>query len=119
MRHHVAGRKLNRPTSHRMLMLRTLVTDFIRHESIRTTDSKAKEVRRMAEKVITLGKKGDLPARRKAISILKDEKITKKSYKQLYINQKNIIQELEKQLGQKNNELDKALELCDQNTQKK
>ena len=58
MRHQIAGRKLGRPTAHRMLMLRSMVTDFIRHETVRTTDSKAKEVRRMAEKVITLGKKG-------------------------------------------------------------
>ena len=56
MRHQIAGRKLGRSTAHRMLMLRSMVTDFIRHETVRTTDSKAKEVRRMAEKVITLGK---------------------------------------------------------------
>ena len=55
MRHQISGRKLGRPTAHRMLMLRTMVTDLIRHESVRTTDAKAKEVRRLAEKVITMG----------------------------------------------------------------
>ena len=58
MRHHISGRKLSRPTAHRLLMLRNMTTDLIRHESVKTTDAKAKEVRRMTEKVITLGKKG-------------------------------------------------------------
>ena len=80
MRHHISGRKLNRPTAHRMLMLRTLVTDFLRHESIRTTDSKAKEVRRMAEKIITLGKKGTLHHRRQASALLTDEHVVKKVF---------------------------------------
>ena len=83
LRHHISGRKLNRPTAHRMLMLRTMVTDFIRHESIKTTDSKAKEVRRMAEKIITLGKKGTLHHRRQASALLTDEYVVKKVFEVL------------------------------------
>jgi large subunit ribosomal protein L17 len=83
MRHHIAGRKLNRPTAHRNLMLRTMVTDFIRHETVQTTQSKAKEVRKMAEKVITLGKKGTLHHRRQAAALLTDEKIVKKLFDDL------------------------------------
>ena len=78
MRHHVSGRKLNRPTAHRKLMLRTMVTDFIRHETVQTTQSKAKEVRKMAEKVITLGKKGSLHHRRKVAALLTDQDMVKK-----------------------------------------
>jgi large subunit ribosomal protein L17 len=78
MRHQLSGRKLNRPTGHRLLMLRTMVTDFIRHEKMNTTDSKAKEVRKMAEKVITLGKKGSLHHRRQVAALLTDQSIVKK-----------------------------------------
>ena len=60
MRHRMGGRKLGRPTAHRMLMLRGMATDFLKHERIETTDIKAKEVRKLAEKVVTLGKKGGL-----------------------------------------------------------
>ena len=83
MRHHISGRKLNRPTAHRMLMLRTLVTDFLRPASIRTRHSKAKEVRRMAEKIITLGKKGTLHHRRQASALLTDEHVVKKVFDDL------------------------------------
>ena len=64
MRHQLSGRKLGRPTGHRLLMLRTMATDLLRNERMETTDSKAKEVRKMAEKIITLGKKGSLHHRR-------------------------------------------------------
>lgn len=70
MRHRLSGRKLNRPTAHRMLMLRGLVTDLLRHESIRTTEAKAREVRRLTEKIITHGKKGTLHHRRQAAAFL-------------------------------------------------
>ena len=60
MRHRISGRSLSRPTGHRRALLRNMVTDLIKHESIRTTDAKAREVRRIAEKVITYGKKGTL-----------------------------------------------------------
>ena len=83
MRHHISGRKLGRPTAHRLLMLRNMTTDLIRHESVRTTDAKAKEVRRMTEKVITLGKKGDLHHRRQALAILTDEVVVNKVFEEL------------------------------------
>ena len=83
MRHKISGRKLGRPTAHRMLMLRTMVTDLIRHESIQTTEAKAKEVRRMAEKVITCGKKGTLHERRQASALLTDKSIVKKVFDEL------------------------------------
>ena len=83
MRHQISGRKLGRPTAHRMLMLRTMVTDLIRHESVRTTDAKAKEVRRLAEKVITMGKKGTIHDRRLAAALLTDSLIVKKTFDEL------------------------------------
>ena len=78
MKHRLSGRKLGRPTAHRNLMLRNMVTDFLRHEKMNTTDSKAKEVRKMAEKVITLGKKGSLHHRRKVAALLTDQDMVKK-----------------------------------------
>lgn len=83
MRHHISGRKLSRPTAHRLLMLRSMTTDLIRHESVKTTDAKAKEVRRMTEKVITLGKKGNLHHRRQALAILTDETVVNKVFDEL------------------------------------
>ena len=83
MRHKISGRKLGRPTAHRISMLRTMVTDLIRHESIQTTEAKAKEVRRMAEKVITSGKKGTLHERRKASALLTDKSIVRKVFDEL------------------------------------
>ena len=83
MRHRVAGRKLSRPTYSRMAMLRTMVTDLLRHESLRTTDAKCREVRRMAEKVITHGKKGTLHHRRQALALLTDERVVRKLFDEL------------------------------------
>ena len=80
MRHRIAGRKLSRPTGHRMLMLRGLVTDLLRFESVQTTDAKAREMRRMAEKTITLGKKRTLHSRRKASAILTDKSVVSKLF---------------------------------------
>ncbi len=70
MRHRVAGRKLNRTSEHRLAMRRNLVASLFEHETVSTTLQKAKEVRSFAEKLITLAKKGDLAARRRAISML-------------------------------------------------
>ncbi|KAF9270313.1 mitochondrial ribosomal protein L17 [Marasmius fiardii PR-910] len=70
MKHGVAFRKLSRPTAHRMLMLRNLVTSLFEHEQIKTTLPKAREAARLAEKIITLGKKGDRAAQAKASSLL-------------------------------------------------
>ena len=83
MRHRLAGRKLNRPSGHRNLMLRGMVTDFIRNEKMRTTDSKAREVKRLAEKVITLGKKGGLHHRRRAAAYLTDKYVVRKVFDEL------------------------------------
>ena len=83
MRHKLSGRKLSRNAAHRMHMLRTLATDLIRHESIRTTDAKAREIRRMTEKVITHGKKGSLHNRRQALALLTDEAVVRKVFDEL------------------------------------
>ncbi len=83
MRHRLSGRKLGRPTAHRMSMLRTGVTDLLRHESVKTTEAKAKEIRRLAEKTITRGKKGDLHNRRMAAAFLTDESVVRKLFDEL------------------------------------
>ncbi len=83
MRHKIAGRKLSRPTAHRMSMLRTAVTDLLRHETLQTTDAKAREIRRMAEKVITRGKTDTLHSRRLAAAVLRDKKVLSKLFDEL------------------------------------
>lgn len=75
MRHGKAGKKLGRTTSHRNAMLRNLVTSLLRHERVVTTDTKAKLVRSVAEKMITLGKKGTLHARRQALAFIRDREV--------------------------------------------
>lgn len=70
-------RKLGRPTDHRMLMLRNLVTSLLRDGKIKTTITRAKETRKLAEKMITLGKRGDLHARRQAEAFILDKDVTK------------------------------------------
>lgn len=80
MRHNKAGRRLGRTTSHRVAMFRNMVTSFLSHEKITTTDAKAKELRSIAEKMITLGKKGDLHAMRQAASYIRDKKVVTKLF---------------------------------------
>ena len=75
MRHRVAGRKLSRTSEHRLAMRRNLVASLFEHETVSTTLQKAKEVKSFAEKLITLAKKGDLAARRRAISMLGNRNI--------------------------------------------
>ncbi|MBS1271916.1 MAG: 50S ribosomal protein L17 [Candidatus Marinimicrobia bacterium] len=70
MRHKKRGRKLGRTQSHRKAMLANMAASLFKHKQIRTTDAKAKEARSFAEKLITLGKKGDVQARRQALKIL-------------------------------------------------
>jgi len=70
MRHRVAGRRLGRTMEHRLAMRRNMVASLFQHETISTTIEKAKEVKPFAEKMITLAKKGTLPARRRAIAML-------------------------------------------------
>ena len=83
MRHNIAGRRLSRDSSHRQSMYRNLVTDLLKHEKIVTTEAKAKEVRGMAEKMITLGKKSGLHAYRQALTFITDTKITEKLFSDL------------------------------------
>ncbi len=83
MRHRVAGRKLSRKTSHRLALYRNQAADLLRYEKIVTTEAKAKEVRSLAEKLITLGKRGDLSARRQALSLLNNKKVVKKLFDEL------------------------------------
>ena len=80
MKHNITHRKLNRTTSHRKALLMNMSNALIKHEQITTTLPKAKELRPFVEKIITLGKVGDLQSRRKTISILQEEKNTKKIF---------------------------------------
>jgi large subunit ribosomal protein L17 len=80
MRHMNAHRRLRRETSHRLAMLRNLVTSLLEHERITTTDAKAKEVRPLAERIITYGKKGDLHARRMAMRTVRSKSVLKKVF---------------------------------------
>lgn len=76
-------RKLGRDSGHRKMMLRNLVTDLFREERITTTDTRAKEARRMAEKMITLGKKNDLDSRRRALAYMLDETVVTKLFDEI------------------------------------
>jgi len=80
MRHRKSGRKLNRSASHRWALMRNLITSLLRDEKIKTTDAKAKELRRWAERVITLGKQGSLHARRQALGIVQDKAVVRKLF---------------------------------------
>ena len=80
MRHGVSGRKLSRSTDHRLALLRNQVTDLLRYGKLNTTEPKAKEVRPLAEKMITLGKKGTLHARRQALAFITDENVVSKLF---------------------------------------
>jgi large subunit ribosomal protein L17 len=83
MRHSVAGRKLGGFTAHRKALYRNLVTDLLKYEKVTTTEAKAKEIRSLAEQMITLGKKGELHSRRQALSFILDEKVTNKVFTEL------------------------------------
>jgi len=83
MKHKVAGRKLGRNPAHRKAMLRNLVTSLLEHERIVTTVPKAKEARKIADKMITLGKRGDLHARRQAMSYIRTKSIVAKLFDEL------------------------------------
>ena len=83
MRHQKAGRKLGRDSPHRISMLRNMVTSFFGNERIETTDAKAKELQKLAEKMITLGRQGSLHARRNALAVIKDRKIVKKLFEDI------------------------------------
>lgn len=83
MRHGMSGRKLNRTSSHRKALLMNLSNSLLKNEQIKTTLPKAKELKPFVDKIITLGKKGDLHNRRQAISILRDVEIVNKVFSEL------------------------------------
>jgi len=80
MRHLKSGRQLSRNSAHRWALMRNLITALLREEKIQTTDPKAKELRRWADRVITLGKRGGLHARRQALSIVQDKAVVRKLF---------------------------------------
>ena len=80
MRHRKAGRKLGRSGAHRIALLRNLVTSLLEHEQIETTDAKAKELRRVADRMITLGKRADLHARRQALAVVRSREVVGKLF---------------------------------------
>jgi large subunit ribosomal protein L17 len=82
MRHRKAGLKLNRTASHRHAMFRNMVTSLLKHDRIRTTGARAMEVRRWADHLITLAKRGDLHARRQALSIVREKDVVHKLFEQ-------------------------------------
>jgi len=83
MRHQKSGRKLNRSGAHRKALLRNLATALIRHERIRTTDAKAKELRRFADRLVSLGKQATLHARRRAFDRVRDRDAVTKLFEVL------------------------------------
>jgi large subunit ribosomal protein L17 len=83
MRHRKDRRKLGRSPPHRQAMLRNMVTSLLEHEQVRTTDAKAKEVRRLAERMITLGKRGTLHARRRALRVIRSRAVAAKVFDSL------------------------------------
>lgn len=80
MRHSKSGRRLGRTTSHRIAMFRNMVTSLLNHERIITTDAKAKEIRIVTEKMITLGKRGDLHAQRLAAAYIREKAVVTKLF---------------------------------------
>ncbi len=83
MRHRKQHGKLGRTSAHRKALLRNLVTSLLEHERIETTHAKARELRRVAERVITLGKRGDLHARRQALAVVRSREVTAKVFGEL------------------------------------
>ena len=83
MRHGLHGRRLNRTASHRKAMFANMAASLIKHEQIKTTLPKAKDLRRVIDRLVTLGKRGDLHARRQALSVLRDTQITAKLFDDL------------------------------------
>lgn len=83
MRHNNSGRRLGRTTSHRIAMFRNMVTSLLNHGRIITTDAKAKEIRSVTEKMITLGKRGDLHAHRLAAAYIREKSVVTKLFSTL------------------------------------
>jgi len=83
MRHNKSGRKLGRNSGHRNAMMRNMVTSLIEHGRITTTDSRAKELRKLVDRMITLGKRGDLHARRQASQVIRTRQVLAKLFDQV------------------------------------
>jgi len=83
MRHLKAGRNLGRSPSHRLAMMRNMVTSLFKHEQLETTDARAKELRQVAERMITLAKRGDLHARRQALATIREKTVVHKLFDEL------------------------------------
>lgn len=83
MRHNKSGRKLGRKPDHRQHMMRNMVTSFFENEKITTTVTRAKELRKLVDRMITLGKRGDLHARRQALQVIRDGKIVAKLFEMI------------------------------------
>jgi len=83
MKHAVKTRRFGKTTSHRVMMFRNLVTSLIKHGRVETTLPKAKELRSWGDKMITLGKRGDLHARRQALSIITEKEVVKKLFEEI------------------------------------
>jgi len=83
MRHRKAKYKLGMNTSHRQAMLRNMVTSLLEYESIVTTDARAKALRSLADKMITLGKRGDLHARRQALRVIRSKRVAKRLFDEI------------------------------------
>jgi large subunit ribosomal protein L17 len=83
MRHKITGRGFSRASGHRKALYRNLVTALLKHEKIVTTEAKAKEIRGMTEKMITLGKKGGLSCYRQALAFITEETVTEKVFSEL------------------------------------
>ena len=83
MRHLNQGRKLGRTTAHRKALLRNLATALLEHERIITTEPKAKELRRVADKLVTLGKRGNLHARRQALQVVRSNAVVQKLFNEI------------------------------------
>lgn len=83
MRHRKQGRKLGRTLSHRHAMFANMASSLIIHDRIETTLPKAKEIRRLAERIVTLGKRGTVPARRRAIALIRDKKAVSRAFDEL------------------------------------
>jgi large subunit ribosomal protein L17 len=83
MRHLKQGRKLGRTTAHRKALLRNLATALLEHERIITTEPKAKELRRIADKLVTLGKRGNLHARRQALRVVQSNAVVQKLFNEI------------------------------------
>jgi len=83
MRHNKSGRRLGRKPDHRQHMMCNMVTSFFAHEKITTTDTRAKELRKVVDKMITLAKRGDLHARRQALQVIREPKVVGKLFEMI------------------------------------